>query len=509
MNATKSFGAAALALLLAGTTACDDFLNVNTDPNNPLVASPSNLLPSTVISTGFANGNEISRITSLLVQHVAGTGSQSTGQDVYNIRGGLDNQWQLELYAGVLQNAQSMIEAADRVNSPAYAGIGKLLKAYNFALVTDLWGDVPYSEALRRFDNLQPRFDRQEDIYKGNAGQGVQSLFDLVKEGLADLDKPSTFKPGATDDPVYAGDLAKWKKMGNTLLLKLANTVSVREPALAKAIIEEVLAKGPGAYIATNDEDFEVPYGSSVGSQNPIYSFNYVNRTTDLLLSQRLLDSMALRNDPRLPKFFTTTPTPTATTNLTGTVTSVGVFTGFQNGTPGAGPALANRSRYGAYPAGTSGAAPIRLLTNFQVLFIRAESAVMLGVVGDAQALLREAVRASMRKAGLTDADVDAYFAANPRWVTLTPAADAVSRQKNLNKIITQKWIAWVGNGYEAYNDYRRTGFPRLSLALNPQGDDGTLPKRFVYPASELSGNTKNAPSPVPGTSVPVWWDVD
>ena len=109
-----------------------------------------------------------------------------------------------------------------------------------------------------------------------------------------------------------------------------------------------------------------------------------------------------------------------------------------------------------------------------------------------------------MTKAGITDAAVTAYFTANPSVAILRG-----TQQQRLNQIITQKWIAWVGNGYEAYNDYRRTGYPRLALALNAQGDDpNVLPKRFVYPASELSGNANNAPNPVPGTTVPVWWDV-
>jgi hypothetical protein len=112
-----------------------------------------------------------------------------------------------------------------------------------------------------------------------------------------------------------------------------------------------------------------------------------------------------------------------------------------------------------------------------------------------------------MTKAGLTNAQVDAYFTANPQVANLSSNQTVAH-----NQIMTQKWIAWVGNGYEAYNDYRRTGFPRLALALNAEGDNpNILPKRFVYPASELSGNANNAPAAgtEPNTTVPVWWDVD
>lgn len=494
-----------MALVLAiGSTSCkqDEFLDVNTDPNNPLIVPPSVLMTSTLITTAFANGNEINRISSLLVQHQAGIANQPATYDVYSIRGGLDNQWQGELYAGALENAQDLIRVAAANNSPAYAGIAKLLKAYNFAMVTDLWGNVPYSQALQGLELLQPRFDNQEDIYKGNASLNIQGLFDLVKEGLANLDETSTLLPSATDDPVYAGNLTKWKKMGNTMLLKLANTINRKDPALATTITNEVLAKGEASYISSNDDDFQVPFGGTVGNQNPIYSYNYVNRPDDQMLSQRLLDSMAVRNDPRLPLFFTTTPD--ATTNTTATVTSVGRFTGYQNGNIIAAPIRANRSRYGIYVRGNGGEAPIRLLTNFQVLFIRAESALRLNTAGDAQDLYRRAIRASMLKAGVTDAAVTAYLAANPAVNNLTGTTE-----QKLNKILTQKWIAWVGNGYEAYNDYRRTGYPRLAQVLNPAGDDNTRPNRFPYPASETSGNSANAPSPDPLNSARVWWDVD
>lgn len=520
MKYQKYFGLALAGVIAAGSTGCSDFLDANQNPNNVTAAPPAVVLTSTIITTAFSNANEINRITSLLVQHVAGTGTQSGPQDIYNIRGGLDNQWQFELYAGSLENSKNLIDIAGQANSPAYAGIAKLLKAYNFAMTTDLWGDIPYSQALLGLENLRPRFDRQEDIYKG--ADGIQSLDALVKEGLADLAQPSTLVPSVTDDPVYQGDLAKWRRMGNTLRLKLANTMSRREPALAAAIINEVVAAN-GA-ITSNTDDFEVPFGGTVGNRNPIYDFNnaeFGQRPLDILLSQRLLDSMRVKNDPRLPFFFTTTPTPTATVNTTGTLTTLpgplvnGVptpafltFTGFQNGANVAGPITTNRSRYGLYLTGTSGAAPIRLLTNFQRLFIMAESALILNTStggGTVQSLYQDAIRASMVKAGVSDAAVTAYFAANPSVAILRGTT-----QQRLNQIMTQKWIAWVGNGYEAYNDYRRTGFPRLALALNAQGDDpNVLPKRFVYPASETSGNAGNAPNPVPGTTVPVWWDID
>ena len=498
----------------------DKFLDVNTTPNSPTVVTMPLLLTSTVVYSGFVATNDLGRAADLFVQHKAGIANQMADYDRYNIRGSFDNQWNGELYGGTLINAQTLIDLAASKNSPAYGGIAKLLKAYNFSITTDMYGDVPYSQALKGSANTHPRYDKQEDIYKGNSAKGIQGLIDLVKEGLADLDKSSTLKPGTGDDPVYgktANNIAQWKKMGNTLLLKFANTISNREPALAATLINQAAA---GAF-ASNADDFEVPFGSASGNQNPLFSFNFINRPNDQMLSQRLLDSMRVQNDPRLPVYFNPTPTPAGTVNPTGTVTTLpgpvvnGVptptfltFTGYQNGGTASGltiPGQANRSRYNIYIRGNSGEAPARLLTNAQRLFILAESALTLTgitVAGSAQSLYQDAIRASMIKAGLTDAAVTAYFAANPKVATLSGNVE----QKR-NQIITQKWISWVGNGLEPYNDYRRTGYPRLAPVLNPAGDDGILPQRFALPLSELTANAGAEGQDVNiRTSVPVWW---
>ena len=502
----------------------DKFLDVNTTPNLPTEVTMPVLLTSTIINTGFMATNDMGRATALLTQQYAGLANQPLQYDTWTLRGSFDNQWNFELYGGTLINAQTLINLANTKASPAYGGIAKLLKAYNFAVVTDLYGDIPYSQALQGTANLRPRYDKQEDIYKGNTNLGIQGLIALVQEGLADLDKPSPVKPGITDDPVYGklrttgavnnANIANWKKMGNTLLLKLANTISKKEPVLAASIINQAAA---GAF-ATNDDDFDVPFGASTGNQNPLYNYNFVTRPDDQMLSQTILSVMAATNDPRLPIYFTTTQ-PVSTTapivNATGTTTTVGTFTGYANGSgltvPARVPvstntALTNRSRYAAYIRGGSGEAPARLLTNAQRLFILAESALNLpgfnpaGVTGTAQSFYTAAIKASMTKAGIASTAVDAYLAANPSVATLNTATA-------LQQIITQKWIASVGNGLESYNDYRRTNFPTLAPVINAAGDDKKFPQRFSYPLSELNANA-GAENQNTGllTSVPVWW---
>lgn len=469
--------------VLFASSSCKKFIDVNHSPNNPTSVPPSTLLPTTTVGIAFANANDLDRATSVIVQHLAGTGSQALDYDVYKLDGYFDNQWNFELYNGAVNNLVIIINQYGDAN-PAYGGIAKLELAYAYSMLTDLWGDVPYSQAGQGTKFLTPRFDKQQDIYQGNAADNIQSLFDLVKDGLADLDKPSLLKPGK-DDIVYGGNLTKWKRMGNTLLLKFAIQISNPNAALAKSTIDDVITGNN--YINANNLDFEVPFGNSVGNQNPLYSFNNVNRTTDQMLSARLLAlSRSLNDTVRLGKYFTK---PT------------GNFVAFDNGSTATPPTLANRSKYNTYLTGLAGEAPIRLLTFAQVNFILAESALILGTSGDANTYYQAGITANMQKIGMTTAEINQYFTDNPGVVTLSGTTEDKRKQ-----IITQKYIAWIGNGIEAFDDYRRTGYPVLALAQNAAGQNpNVIPTRLTLPTGELQRNP-NAPNPSPHTDVKVWW---
>ena len=357
-------------------------------------------------------------------------------------------------------------------------------RAYTFSMATDIWGDVPYSDALKGDASPQPTVDSQENIYKGTAE--IQSLFDLVREGLADLNATTTIRPGA-DDVVYGGNLDNWKKAGNTLLLKLANTISRKEPALAKQVIDQVIAGG--TFISSNTENLAVRFGSSVGSRSPSYEWTYISLfQNDMLISTRFVNLLQSTNDPRLDRFVTKPG---------------GNFVTIDNGFRGTLPQPPTSwSRFSSYVTGTAGEGPVRLLTNAQRAFILAESAITLGTAGDAEALYQEGIRASMQLAGVPAADIAAYFTANPTEVTLTG-----TDQEKVQKIIRQKYIAWYGNGLEQWNDWRRTGYPILPPHQNAVGIDGSRPVRAQYINQEISRNPNFTPNIQP--NVRVWWDVD
>ena len=472
--------------LLLSATACGDFLDINETPNFPIEVTPDVLLPTGLAGTAFANSNDLNRFASTIMSVTAGASGSPADYDIYVIDGAnFNNQWRFELYYGSLINYEIMIETAEELNSTSYAGIGKIMKAYTFSIATDVWGDIPYSEALVGDEITQPRLDTQEQIYLGDEAAGIQSLFDLVKEGLIDINKESNINPG-NDDIIYGGNLNNWKLAGNSILLKFANTVSRVNPTKAAEIINEILQSDN--YIQSNDQNLKVSFGSSVGSRAPIYEYTYVSLfQNEMMISTRFVNLLQRKNDPRLP-IFVTRPT--------------GSYVTIDNGFRGTLPQPPSSwSRFSSYVTGTDGEGPVRLITNAQIQFILAESALVLGTPGNVQDYFQNGIKASMEDAGLTQAEIDSYFGANIDEMTLNG-----TEAQDLEKIITQKYIALYGNGLEQWNDYRRTGFPILQDHQNAVGIDGTRPVRAQYVNQEIARNP-NFEVILP--NIRVWWDVD
>jgi hypothetical protein len=322
--------------------------------------------------------------------------------------------------------------------SPAYAGITKLEFAYTMSMVTDLWGDVPYSQSGQGFDANgilkypQPVFDAQADIYLGNSTKGIKSLFNWVREGLNDIASPSVLKPGV-DDLVYAGDLSKWTRFGNSLLLKLALQVSNKAPDTTAAVINYIVNGSKPIIDAVDGSlDFNVPFTKANPNAYYLQDVGGSIPNAEMLGNRFLALERSLNDSLRLSKLYIK---PAAT------------FIGYDNGSPFAPPTTTTRSYYGTYTLGAtrSGEAPIRLITAFRNYFILSEAALRFGATGDPNTYYQNGIRASMKSTGMTDAEVNAYFTANPTIVTLSGTA-----AQKLQQIITQKYIASNANAVES-----------------------------------------------------------
>jgi hypothetical protein len=482
-NSLKLF---AFALLFVLSSGCEkDYLDINTDPNSPTNVPVEQILPAAQVNIGFVMGNELQRITGAIMQHYAGAGNQLLTYDQYDIQGSdVDDVWD-GIYAGTLQDLNQIEQLSVTSGNAAYSGIAKLLKAYIYSVATDAFGDVPYGEALQDIRNTAPAFEQQESIYN--------DLFTLIDEGLADLNTGA----GATvrGDLIYEGDLGLWQKMGNTLKMKLFLQIRKRDPARAAAGINALI--GGNQLIMTNAENFQVAFLSTTDRQHPMYDFAFNAREADIVMSSRFIDSMAVLDDPRIPFYFNNNgqTNPDNQDSL--------IYNGFDNGGQGTAPILSERARLGEYTVGENGDAPQRLLTAFQTYFMLAESALTLNTTGNARAYFNNALDASMQEVGVGSTAATEYITRRLAAFDAAPNSEA-----KLSVVMRDKWVAQFGMSFEAWNDWRRTDYPRLAPATINTSPDELIPRRLPYSAVELTSN-RNAPPTQVLVNERVWWDVE
>ncbi|UYZ63266.1 SusD/RagB family nutrient-binding outer membrane lipoprotein [Hymenobacter weizhouensis] len=475
----------ALTASLGLLGSCDDFLNVNQSPNSVLNPQPTNILVSAETQLSFLMGSDIHRYSSLFVQQFAGQGglgTQTVEFDRYNITAtDINNLWRTNLYGGALADAQKLITQTEST-SPAYSGIGKIMQGFLFAIAADAFGDVPLEDALKFEENVKPRYQSSEAVYAGALA--------LLDAGIADLGKNSTLKPGA-DDLIYNGDLDKWIRFANTVKLRLFIHHYPKLSSQATTRINALLSSN--ALLMRNvGDNFQMRFEATSGRQNPIDQFENRRQST-FFPSTTLVNLMNSTNDPRRPTYFTLAPSSTQ-------------YIGVQNGT-GVVQAV-NFSRMNTYLRGAltgtayAGDAPIRMFTYAEYQFILAEHNLRTGNAPVARTFFENGIRASMEMAGVAAADVTTYVTArSAAFAAATAQADA------LRLIIEEKFVANYGVAMEPWSDWRRTGFPALSLASNAVL--ARIPRILPYSDLERVTNPENTPARTPADLITpkVFWD--
>jgi hypothetical protein len=503
------------AFCLVAVSACKDYLDVNTDPNNQPDASIPNILPGAQIGVGFNMGNTVQIVTSLWMQQMAGTGTQTQSYDIYNVTANdFQNDWN-SIYSTVLDDLNAIVQKGKAQGNNVQAGMAEVLLAYTYVVTTDMWGDIPQSQALNLVTYPKPVYDPQQNVY--------QSLITIVDQGIADLQSTNVLD-AKVGDLIYAGDVNKWVRAANSLKLKLYLQMRHKDPATATAGINALVAEN--TFINSNANNLVVAFSTSAGAQNPIYQYTHLTRQNDMIVSTRYYDSLRVLQDPRIPYIFTNV----ISTQATGVRDTT--YATYDNGLsqtiqyPGAGsPAnIINRSRWGVYVVGNgtqnnngsisgAGAAPVRLITKSMVNFWLAEAALTLNTTGEAATYFKQAMLDNFEDIqSFTSAPAsfktsyDAYIL--NRLTAFEAAPATTSPGGKLNVLIREKWASSAGNGYEAYNDYRRTGFPALTKATNAQSAVTRIPVRLPYAQTEIQANQENVPfQQYPaGILVPVWW---
>jgi hypothetical protein len=441
-------------------TSCDSWIDhdINIDPDAPSDVPMSLLLTPIQQSMGFnLVGNNSVRTTNIWMQQFDGTSRQSFTEARYQLTpADVNNLWS-SIYIEMLNNASIIITKAttEGSESPNYAGVAQILQATTLGVTTDLYGDIPFSEALQGSTNvLSPVYDSQEAIYN--------TIFELLDKAVVNLNNTTNaFAISKDADVSYAGSTSKWKKAAYSIKARHLLQLSLKNGDAAYTAALAAVANG----FASNADDFKVPFSSD--DQNPIYQF--MDDRADIRMGSTLVDMLAFANDPRLPFY--------AAKDKNGDY--VGSMPGTQN---------EDASKPGTYIA--SEASPSYMMTYAELKFIEAECKFRLGQPG-AQAAYEAAVTASVSR-------VAGASAANTTWLNDNIVGDPVT----LEKIMTQKYINSFGTN-QAYADWRRTGLPSLSVAAGAVIPG--IPTRFPYPQDELDFNTDNVPSVT--ISDKLWWD--
>jgi hypothetical protein len=344
---------------------------------------------------------------------------------------------------------------------------------------------------------VNPKYDSQMVVYNG-----ILAYIDSANK-LLSLTDP--LHPGA-DDIIYGGSMAKWKKFANTLKLKIYVRMSAVNPVAARAGIIALYATNP-AFIGNGDDAF-IAYGFNSANKNPLYADEVgLGATQNLVASSTCIDSMNSNFDPRVNVFY----------QPDGSGLFTGIPQGYYQTTFSAG-SFSIPSVYVAGDAQTAAStnAPVNLLTSYESYFLQAEVAARgWANVGLDSALFYQGISASFNyyNTALTatytpslpgNTALDDYLTAGGYWVNY-PATGTFAQKQNF--IITQKWFAMCGNqGFEAWTEWRRTGFPNFLAYSKTSIIGNTFPTRFLYPTSESTTNS-NYPGLAPLTSK-VWWDL-
>lgn len=380
------------------------------------------------------------------------------------------------------KNAPYVVNGGSNANQIAAA---RIMKAFYFQNMTDRWGDIPYSEALKGKDILTPKFDKQQAVYA--------DIFKELKESAAQFDNGS----GLKGDILFGGSVAKWKKFAATIRLNMALRLSKVDPATGKTEFNAALADG---VLSSNADNVVYTHLSQSPNENSLY-YNYeVSKRIDYSISNTLVDAMQAINDPRIPVYADPTKTGTYVGMPYGlTQALAGTYDPGSPGKPG------NVSLVGkAFRAQNS---PVRIFTYPEVLLTIAEAYKLGWITGapdDAMAATNytNAINASFALNGVTAPA--GYF---------TQAGVAYNSTDAVKLIITQKWIAnYMGYAVEAWSDWRRTGYPVLSPSAYAQNKGGQIPRRQGYTTDEASLNNANYQAVIASQGpdeldTRIWWD--
>lgn len=386
--------------------------------------------------------------------------------------------------------------------------MAKILRVHAYHRITDYWGPVPYSS----FGNgeLSVPYDTQESMYT--------DFFTTLDEAVSQLSGGGSSYAGS--DRMYGGDAAKWSTFANSLRLRLAMRIRFVDPAKAQSEAEKAVAAG---VMMDNSQNLTVSVDDQ--NRNPLETITDWGEFRMSATMESILEGYA---DPRLPEYFAEAADGdsdgdgSAYEGLLNGQTKVSLETSKNAGHSDLAAKFIDVARGGTNP-------PIELMNAAEMFFLRAEGALQgWSMGGTAQALYEDGIRASMmQKTGADAAGINAYiastgvpvpFEAGAMPVTDIPVAFSADPAKQFEQVMTQKWLAIYPNGWEAWAELRRTGYPKQYARVQSENPDvgvSEIMRRMVYVASEFDTNGDAVQAAISGpelggadkNNTKVWWD--
>jgi len=410
-----------------------EYDDLNQDPTRPggesvpLVA----IVPAMQTQTHRNIVSELGRYAGIIMQQWQGFDAQQLEYTSYVIgESEPDAVWNLGFYTGSMRDAADIIERATMTNALNTRGIAKIYMAINLGLVTNAWGDVPYSEAFLGQENLSPKYDDQEEIYA--------SIQMLLSEAIDDLN--------ADDISGIQGDLLngsneQWISAAHSLKARFYLEQTSVNPNAAQLALDEL-----DMAVSSNTEQLNFQFENTQNGGNPLALFGF-QRINTIIIDDFFVNLMM--GDPRMDLYMTET--------------DGGNFLYFQANNPDLFWAQLN--------------SPSPVISYSETKFIEAEALARTGE--DGTEALEEAVRANMTYLGITSSEIDEYLNNLPSI--------------SIQTIILEKYKAMYGQApMQVWNDYRRTGFPDLipnPNGVNPLNPSGIVPRRLLYTISQRLSN--------------------
>ncbi|MFD2598090.1 SusD/RagB family nutrient-binding outer membrane lipoprotein [Sphingobacterium corticis] len=469
-------------LVIVLPTSCNkDFQEINTNPNTSPRVRPSSLLAPALTKVVTYNMSRSQRITNELMQVTVNMGDGDGRIFRYEVRATeADYMWN-NLYVQ-LRNFRDIYEFAEELNQQQYMAVAQICEAWIFSILTDIYGDIPYTEALqgKNLNHVLPVFDKQQDIYP--------ALFANLEEANTLLSALGTNASLSKEsDPLFGGELRKWRQFGNSLYLRLALRLAHKPELNSSQIITKIIDVEPLRYPIMNGNDDSAilrwtgsaPYVSPFATWRP--ADWYFPKLTNFFI-----DNLSERSDPRLAVW-------AAAVN--------GDYFGIPSGYPVGQPPVAGS----ALNTNLMSEALLGNIMNYAELqFILAEAALKGWISAQSPQAYYE--RGAISAISLWGLEAPSFYLTSD----LNVWKDSYTTEQKMEMIHILKYYSLFFTDMQSWFEFRRTGYPKLPIRSGHL-NDGRMPSRLNYPVYVQSANRENYQQAVQeqgpdNINTLVWW---